>query len=370
MMKTCAITLLRLWSAGVLAITAGCSDYQNFEWNDQIGWEASRMRAQDDAIRSMTVSLQQRGEKQGVAAAPGPPGVRPQSDNRHVVMPGDTAIGIARAYGLSLSDFASINRLDIPYPVYVGQVVLTRPIPAGKQLHTVRRGETFSSIARSYARRLDELRAMNPDLDVNRIRVGQKVRITTGTAMASSAAPVSPFDVEPAAAPRRNATTTPGMTADRRESETQRTQRLLASAPVPDLSRDGFIWPVEGVVVTRFGARGNGQRSDGIDIQATRGSTVRSVESGIVVYSGDDIPSMGRMLMIRHADGFLSAYAHNDALLVRTGDRVRRGQPVAKVGTSGGVNSPRLHFELRKGTTPLNPLSHLPKNGTRVASAE
>ncbi|MCB1835869.1 MAG: M23 family metallopeptidase [Geminicoccaceae bacterium] len=338
----------------ILLAVAGCSDYQRFEWDDGLGWEAARMRAQEDGLSTMVASLEP-----GAGPASVPPRRTPViSGDRHVVMPGDTAIGIAEAAGLSLGRFASINRLDPPYSIFVGQVLLTRPLPPGKNTHTVRRGETFMSIANTYGRRLDELRALNPKLDIDRIQAGQTVVIKD----------VVP--ARPAAAPQTRiaAKVAPAAPAD--EGAARRTQRIAATAPVPDLSPKGFLWPVDGTVVTRFGARADGKRSDGIDIRAARGSTVRATESGIVVYAGGDIPSMGRMLMIRHDGGYLSAYAHNETLLVRTGDPVNRGQPVAKVGDTGDVTDPRLHFELRKGKEPLDPLSRLPGTGMRIASSQ
>ncbi|MEZ5825800.1 MAG: M23 family metallopeptidase [Geminicoccaceae bacterium] len=345
---------VRLLPLAIVVAIAGCSEYRSFEWDGALGWEAARMRAQERDIRTMAASLE-RG-RSGSSSAQHEALAKITGD-RHVVMPGDTASGVADAAGMSLRELASINRLDPPYTIFVGQVLLTRPLPAGKNTHTVQRGETFLSIANTYGRRMDELRELNPGLDIDRIRVGQQLVIKDDGTLRTGNEPVQLAVRKTAPKPAE-------------EGIVRRTQRVAATAPVPDLSSQGFLWPVDGTVVTRFGVRSDGKRSDGIDIRAAKGSTVKATESGIVVYAGGDIPSMGRMLMIRHAGGYLSAYAHNDTLLVRTGDAVRRGQPVAKVGDTGDISEPRLHFELRKGKEPLDPLTRLPGAGVRVASSE
>jgi murein DD-endopeptidase MepM/ murein hydrolase activator NlpD len=136
----------------------------------------------------------------------------------------------------------------------------------------------------------------------------------------------------------------------------------------PALSGDGFLWPVPGEVVDGFGEKPNGQRNDGVNIAAPAGAPVRAAEHGVVVFAGDGIAGFGNLLLIRHADGFTTAYAHAEALDVRVGDVVERGQPVARVGTTGSVEEPQLHFELRAGRTPLDPLRHLVGRPRAVAT--
>ena len=100
-------------------------------------------------------------------------------------------------------------------------------------------------------------------------------------------------------------------------------------------------------------------RNDGINIATRRGAPVRAAEDGVVAYTGNEIKGFGNMLLLRHADGWMTAYAHNETVLVKLGDRVRRGQVVARVGSSGSVTSPQLHFEIRKGTVAVDPTRHL-----------
>jgi murein DD-endopeptidase MepM/ murein hydrolase activator NlpD len=121
-----------------------------------------------------------------------------------------------------------------------------------------------------------------------------------------------------------------------------------------------FYWPVRGKVLSAYGPAAGGTYNDGINIAAPAGADVAAAESGVVAYAEDKMPGYGNLILIKHADGWVSAYAHNAELLVHKGDHVRRGQAIAKVGESGGVGRPQLHFELRQGVKAVDPLDHLP----------
>ena len=112
--------------------------------------------------------------------------------------------------------------------------------------------------------------------------------------------------------------------------------------------------------MSQFGAKEDGLFNDGVNIAAPRGAPVRAVDNGVVAYAGKEIRGFGNLLLIKHEGGLITAYAHNDALLVARGDNVTRGQVIAKVGTSGGVKSPQLHFEVRQGTRAVDPSVYLP----------
>ncbi|MFM1816293.1 MAG: hypothetical protein RLZ98_2988, partial [Pseudomonadota bacterium] len=118
-------------------------------------------------------------------------------------------------------------------------------------------------------------------------------------------------------------------------------------------------WPVIGRVVAPFGKRKDGTHNDGIDIAVPKGTDVRAAGDGVVAYAGSEVKGFGNLLLVRHEDGKVTAYAHNDALLVQRGDRVRRGQVIAKSGDSGGVDQPLLHFEVRTGSKPVDPVLHM-----------
>ena len=124
-----------------------------------------------------------------------------------------------------------------------------------------------------------------------------------------------------------------------------------------------FLWPVNGKVVSPFGLKEGGLHNDGINISAPLGTPVHAAENGTVVYAGNELRGFGNLLLIRHADGWVSAYAHCEALLVKRGDKVHRGQVVARVGQTGAVSSPQLHFELRKGAQAVDPMGELGPQG-------
>ncbi len=134
--------------------------------------------------------------------------------------------------------------------------------------------------------------------------------------------------------------------------------RLRPGAPSPDSARAGerFLWPVEGPLLSRFGAKPDGRHNDGINIAVPVGSAVRAAQDGVVAYAGNEIGGYGNLVLIRHRGGWMTAYAHNDSLLVRKGDAVRRGQVISRSGKSGRVSRPQAHFEIRRHGEPRDPL--------------
>ncbi|MCB1882711.1 MAG: peptidoglycan DD-metalloendopeptidase family protein [Geminicoccaceae bacterium] len=291
---------------------------------------------------------------------PLPPG------GRHLVMPGETVSALSRRYALPPDGIIRMNALEEPYFLYVGQVLQLQdtPPPAPRpapRLHEVRPGESMMRIARLYGLGLGDLIALNKGSDPNDIRPGQVLRLPAAIGgpapPAVAARPSPPLEIRVVEAP------TP---AERRQQLAD--ARSAATRPPPARSGEGFLWPVKGRILSAFGPRPDGRRNDGVNIEAVRGAVVRAAENGIVVYAGEAVPAFGRMLLIRHADGYLTAYAHNDALLVVQGDAVARGQPVARAGTSGRVNRPQLHFELRKGGAVLDPKRLMPPLATQLAS--
>jgi murein DD-endopeptidase MepM/ murein hydrolase activator NlpD len=120
-----------------------------------------------------------------------------------------------------------------------------------------------------------------------------------------------------------------------------------------------FPWPVQGRVLAGYGAAANGARNDGINIAAARGTPVRSIDTGTVAYVGNEVKGYGNLVLVKHENGWISAYAHLDNPMVKVGDKVGSGQVIAKVGNTGGVAQPQLHFELRRGKNPVDPREFL-----------
>ncbi|WP_341482608.1 M23 family metallopeptidase [Microvirga solisilvae] len=135
-----------------------------------------------------------------------------------------------------------------------------------------------------------------------------------------------------------------------------------AKAPVAEpeetasLSTSNFRWPARGRVIAGFGANGG---NEGINIAVPEGTPVKAAEAGTVTYAGSEVKGYGNLILVRHDNGFVSAYAHNGSLSVKRGEQVKRGQVIATSGQTGNVTSPQLHFEIRKGATPVDPMKHL-----------
>jgi murein DD-endopeptidase MepM/ murein hydrolase activator NlpD len=158
----------------------------------------------------------------------------------------------------------------------------------------------------------------------------------------------------PQAAAPRPAVDGRGGSVDRLVSAASEAVPVLVAVP-------SFIWPVHGRVVAGFGPLAGRSRNDGINIAVPEGTDVQAADDGVVVYAGSDVNGYGNLVLLRHSNGFVTAYAHASALLVSAGETVRRGQVIAKSGRSGnGVPEPLVHFEIRKGTLPVDPLQFLP----------
>jgi murein DD-endopeptidase MepM/ murein hydrolase activator NlpD len=144
------------------------------------------------------------------------------------------------------------------------------------------------------------------------------------------------------------------------ERKVDKTTTTAAIAPAAeekpaDAAHPEFRWPARGRIIQGFANGGN----DGINISVPEGTQVKAAESGVVAYAGSELKGYGNLVLIRHPNGFVTAYAHNGDIAVKRGDQVTRGQTIAKSGQSGNVSSPQLHFELRKGSTPVDPTNYL-----------
>ncbi len=267
------------------------------------------------------------------------------ADGVHVVVRGNTVYSISRLYGVPVRAVIEANDLQPPYLLKVGDRIA---LP-GRNTHRVERGETVYGISRRYNLQMSELMRVNGISPPYRIFIGQELLIPTVPATTTrDSAPAAP-------APAQAATPPPKATPK---------QIAALPKPAPRASRT-FEWPVKGRIVSRFGSQANGRHNDGINISAARGSTVVAAENGVVAYAGNELRGFGNLVLLRHADGYMTAYAHNESLLVGRGATVRKGQPIARVGSTGSVAQPQLHFEIRKGRKAVDPLRHLPRQSAR-----
>lgn len=233
--------------------------------------------------------------------------------------------------------------------------IAQKPRPAE---HVVKSGEDIYQIASAYgldAYALAMSNGLNPPFTVS---PGQRLKLPPTEEQVASGGGEFASDVAAPSSENRPANETP--------TTAETPAEHAAAVPVPQtpsepqaVHEEGFIWPVSGDVISEFGPKGNGLFNDGINIAATRGAPVRAAESGIVAYAGNELRGFGNMLLIKHADGWVTAYAHADELLVSKGERVSKGQVIARIGSTGSVSSPQLHFEMRKGKKAVDPLRYL-----------
>jgi murein DD-endopeptidase MepM/ murein hydrolase activator NlpD len=150
----------------------------------------------------------------------------------------------------------------------------------------------------------------------------------------------------------------PTQTARVATPETQPTEAVTKTAEAAG-SMPSFRWPVKGRIIAAFGSKSNGGQNDGINLAVPEGTPIKAADDGTVAYAGNELKGYGNLVLIRHANGFVSAYANASELLVKRGDTIKRGQLIAHAGQTGNVTSPQLHFEIRKGSTPVDPTKYL-----------
>lgn len=240
--------------------------------------------------------------------------------------------------------------------------------------HVVKKGENLDAIARSYGTTKARLMAVN-GLKGDGIQAGQKLVLPSGVVLkvAKGDTPAAPVPATAATAPliAKAPTVTPVPVAPAPVAP----QIAAAPAPTPVVAvaqepaavaeapradkTPSFRWPVRGRVITEFGAKSGSDRNDGINLAVPEGTSIKSAEDGEVIYSGNELKGYGNLVLVKHTDGWVTAYAHASELLVNKGAKVTRGQIIARAGTTGSVQQPQLHFELRKGQKPVDPTQYL-----------
>jgi len=248
-------------------------------------------------------------------------------------------------------------------------------VAAPPSTHFVNRGDTLASIARKNRISAAELARANGMDPSAKLKLGTKLTVpgakTAAVAAPVAAAPVAaapvagtlqPVAAAPAPATKMATAAAPVQSA-RLAQATSNVEEKAAETPAKAAEATGalptFRWPVRGKVVTSYGAKTNGKSNDGINLAVPEGTPVKAAEDGVVAYSGNELKGYGNLVLVRHSNGYVTAYAHASELLVKRGDTIKRGQVIAKSGQSGEVASPQLHFEIRKGSSPVDPLQFL-----------
>jgi murein DD-endopeptidase MepM/ murein hydrolase activator NlpD len=231
--------------------------------------------------------------------------------------------------------------------------------PKGVHVHVVAPGETLMALSRRYHKPVGAIATANKIQPYAQVKVGDRIVIPGVTPQSAKALPPASTPVQPpAAAPPKVAAVEPPQTARVATPEPPAAPETTVAEPTG--GAPSFRWPVRGRVITAFGAKTDGQQNDGVNLAVPVGTAIRSAEDGVVAYAGNELKGYGNLILVRHTDGFVTAYAHASELMVKRGDKVRRGQVIAKSGQTGNVSAPQLHFEIRKGSTPVDPMQHLP----------
>ena len=272
------------------------------------------------------------------------------------VRAGETLYAISRRYGVPVRALIEANGLAPPYALAAGRRLAVPQV----RLHVVQPGETLYSVSRLYGIDTTTLARSNALPPPYLVFVGQSLVLPTTVQVAEGmTAPPAP-DRKP---PLADAKPLPPPRIEPAAGPTPRTE--LASLPPPRVTGGNgrFLWPVRGRLLSDYGTGEGGTRNDGINIAAPAGTTVLAADAGTVAYAGNELRGYGNLVLIKHANGWMTAYAHNSALLVKRGQKVRRGQPIARIGATGAVSRPQLHFEVRHGAKALDPTDYLPRGG-------
>ncbi len=300
-----------------------------------------------------------------------------------IVGTSDTLEVLAQRYHVTSAAILAANGYKGPRTLSPGQQLIipaaggapvaaapaTRPVASAVSVHVVNHGDTLAGIAHRNHVSVSELAKAN-NLDAN-APLKQGTRLTVPAKMAE-AAPVSaqpvaaaqPLPTTTIGGPKLAAATPAGPQQSARYAQANPAPEPAEAAPAPKPAETTsalptFRWPVRGKVITGYGAKTNGKSNDGINVAVPEGTPVKAAEDGVVAYSGNELKGYGNLVLVRHSNGYVTAYAHASELLVKRGDTIKRGQVIAKSGQSGEVGSPQLHFEIRKGSQPVDPLQFL-----------
>lgn len=274
-----------------------------------------------------------------------------------MVREGETLWSISQRYRLAMRDIIDLNNLKAPYHLSDGQRLRLPP----PMEHRVGARDTLSGLAQMYGVQTSQLAQVNKLSAPYRLQQGQVLRIPSTVkrqqeqqiaAVSNSRTATAPPMPKPAA----------GNKAAIIQKETSRP--VVASKPpvvtnTSKVSRQGFIWPVKGKIISSYGPKAGHLHNDGINIAAPRGTAVAAAADGTVAYVGDALAGYGNLVLIRHDNGMVTAYAHLDRVTVSKDSRVRRGQAIGTVGSTGTVANAQLHFEIRKGLKTLDPQKYL-----------
>ncbi len=243
-----------------------------------------------------------------------------------IIIPGDTLVTLSKKYDTTISELIKANGLKPPYVLRPGKKII---IPKS-EIYEIKKNDTFFSIARCFKLSTKDIKDKNKNLDEKKLLVGKKILL--------------PFYA------KRNYCKSKIIS----KKSTKKNKSFIRNSI--------FYWPTKGKVIATFGAKKGGRRNDGINILAPRGNPVRAAASGKVIYRGNELPAWGNLILIKHSNGWTSAYAHLDKFYVKIGDNLNAGDLIGVVGQTGNIDKNQLHFQIRKNSKPIDPMRYLKKN--------
>ncbi|MEO1111431.1 MAG: LysM peptidoglycan-binding domain-containing M23 family metallopeptidase [Pseudomonadota bacterium] len=323
---------------------------------------------------------------------------------RVTVRQGDSLNSISRRYGVPVQAVASVNGIDnanqvkpgqsIIIPTYVysdrnGHSSATEGENGKVKLPKVARNETIVTgsvpansgsaprpgrkpLSQPTFTQISVSESVVEEVDVVQVTALPKRKPAVSnagltTASISTATPAktknvaAPATAAPSAPVQKVALPQPALTQEPRPTEPIKTPKVDNTSKEAVTSDAKFRWPVRGRIISDFGTKPGGGKNEGVNLAVPEGTPVKAADDGTVIYSGNELKGYGNLVLVRHSEGWVSAYAHNSELKVKRGDTIRRGDVIGLAGATGSVNQPQVHFELRKGNKPVDPLNHLPK---------
>jgi len=371
---------------------AGCSDSSRFASNGEgVSGGGRGMGSYEPRSAEVTGSL---------PPAPPPPQWTWEGGTPITVRYGESLETISRRYGVPVAAIVRANGLSEwtrlrpgehlviprrrgPEPAYAMSAPRTRiasnapllpaaepvrvprtALPPRAGVHVVAPGETLHSIARLYGKPVMVIARANNIPGDSMLRIGQRVIIPDARepARPERRERVAPRVEAPAVAPPSGpdlATADSPHSARVVETMEQAGQKAKTKSAQATGALPSFRWPVRGRIIAGFGPKPNGLQNDGINLAVPQGTPIKAAEDGVVAYAGNELKGYGNLVLLRHADGYVTAYANASEILVKRGEEVKRGQVIARSGETGNVTSPQLHFEIRKGSVPVDPARFL-----------
>lgn len=272
-----------------------------------------------------------------------------------MVSQNDTLYDISQRYGLALRDIIDANNIAAPYTINAGQRLKLPP----PREYTVERGDTLYRISRMFGMNMTDLARQNHLNAPYKLNAGRKLVVTHAEPAPSVQKPA--YSYQPRVETPQELQTMPVAKPAKIEKVVLAPPTTTKTYNVERYEDKGFIWPVKGAVLSSYGPKDSGLHNDGLNIKAAKGTAVSAANSGQVMYVGDALKGFGNLVLLRHANGWVTAYGHLDSVSVTKGQKISQGDKLGTIGTSGRVDQPQLHFEIRRGSEALNPEKYLPK---------